>query len=185
MKKCLADNKDAKAELYKKFAPKMYGVVLRFAKNKMDADDRLQEGFIKVLTNLKSFRNDGSLEGWIRRVIVNTTINHYKKETKKAYLETMDDIVSKLPAKDNNDSLSQLSVKELLKSMQELPVGYRTVFNLNTFDGYSHKEISDKMNISVNTSKSQLSRAKSSLQEKITSLFRMEEQKINLSFSTC
>ena len=163
--RCL--NKEAKAqtEFYLRFAPKMYGVCLRFAKNQMDADDMLQEGFIKVFSNLQTFRNEGSLEGWVRRTIVNTAINIYKKNVK--YQKDIE--IDKVDVFQNEDpgAVDNLGVAELLKLITELPTGYRMVFNLNVMEGYTHKEISELLDISENTSKSQLSRARQTLQKKI------------------
>ena len=168
IKKCL--NNDAKAQetLYRFYAPKMYGICLRFAKNKMDADDILQEGFIKIFTNLKKFRSEGSFEGWIRRTIINTAINQYKKNLRDLNNITIEHI--NITDKINDDIISKLSVDELLELINELPDGYRTVFNLNVIEGYTHKEIGKMLNISENTSKSQLSRAKHNLKKKVIKL---------------
>ena len=163
--RCLRKEAKAQERFYKRFAPKMYGVCLRFAKNQMEADDILQEGFIKVFTNLKTYRGEGSLEGWIRRTIVNTAINLYKKNAKY----TRDIEIEKAEVVQNNDegALDKISVQELLMLIRDLPTGYRMVFNLNVIEGYTHKEISQLLDISENTSKSQLSRARQTLQKKV------------------
>jgi len=171
-------NNDVKAHelFYKRFAPKMYGVCLRFAKNRMEADDFLQEGFIKVFANLRSFRNEGSLEGWIRKTIVNTAINLIKKNVKflkDAEIEKADF----LPHQDAG-VFETLCVEELLDLIGSLPVGYRMVFNLNVIEGYTHKEIGALLGISENTSKSQLSRARQALQRQISELQIVNEQEI-------
>jgi len=131
----------------------------------MEADDILQEGFIKVYTNLKSFRNEGSLEGWIRRTIVNTAINLFKKNSK--HQKDIEIEKADMVPQSDSGAISNLHVKELLKLISELPTGYRMVFNLNVIEGYTHKEISELLGISENTSKSQLSRARFTLQKKI------------------
>ena len=166
--RCLKNDVKAQEEFYKRFAPRMYGVCLRFAKNQMEADDILQEGFIKVYSNLKSFRNEGSLEGWIRRTIVNTAINLFKKNSK--YQKDIE--IEKAEAVQNAEAgaFENLCVEELLKLVNELPAGYRMVFNLNVIEGYTHREISELLGISENTSKSQLSRARHTLQKKISEL---------------
>jgi RNA polymerase sigma-70 factor (ECF subfamily) len=151
--------------IYKDFSPKMYGICLRFAGNQMDADDILQEGFIKVYKNLKHFKNNGSFEGWIRKIIVNTAINYYKRKKRIAKIEESDYL--EVSQSIDSDALNVLSEAELLKLIQELPNGYRTVFNLNVLEGYTHKEIGDMMGITDNTSKSQLARARRILQKKI------------------
>jgi len=169
---CINNNARAHEALYRRFAPKMYGVCLRFAKNKMEADDILQEGFIKVYLNLKTFRKEGSLEGWVRRTIVNTAINYYKKNAK--YLKDTEIEQAEILFNNVDGAVDALSVEELLSLVRELPTGYRMVFNLNVIEGYTHKEISKLLEISENTSKSQLSRARQTLQRKFAELNTME-----------
>lgn len=160
-------NKDRKAQLafYNFLSAKMYGVCLRFANSRDDANDILQEGFIRVFKHINDFRGEGSFEGWVRRTIVNTAINYYKKEKKRGYRVELDYIKKKYVS--DETVIDKISFTELLKIIRELPNGYRTVFNLNVIEGYTHKEIGKILNISENTSKSQLSRAKSSLQRKL------------------
>lgn len=146
---------------------------MRFAKNQMEADDILQEGFIKVFTNLKTFRNEGSLEGWVRRTIINTAINLYKKNIK--HLKDTDIGQAEVVQTMEQSSLDKLSVQELLKIIKDLPNGYRVVFNLNVIEGYSHKEIGQLLEISENTSKSQLSRARQALQKKLNELYGIKK----------
>ncbi len=170
LNQCLKNDAKAQEQLYRRFAPKMYGVCLRFAKSQMEADDILQEGFIKVFINLKSYRNEGSLEGWIRRTIVNTAINLFKKNAKY-----QNDVgIEKADAVKNLNyqakAIDNLNMEALLKLITKLPTGYRMVFNLNIIEGYTHKEIGHLLNISENTSKSQLSRARQTLQKQIAEL---------------
>lgn len=143
----------------------MYGICLRFARNQMEAEDVMQEGFIKVFRYLKDYRNDGSLEGWIRRTMVNTAINFYKKKIKYQKDVSLDQ--GEPISVEEESAIDRLSTQELLEMIRELPDGYRMVFNLNVIEGYTHKEIGDMLNISENTSKSQLSRARGVLQEKL------------------
>ncbi|MBU2651776.1 MAG: sigma-70 family RNA polymerase sigma factor [Bacteroidetes bacterium] len=162
---CLQNDSHAQETLYRRFAPKMFGICLRFTRNKMEAEDVLQDGFIKVFTYLKDFKNEGSLEGWIRRTMINTAINYYKKMVRKfneTDIEQADYVLM-----EDETAIDRLSNIELLQLIQELPDGYRMVFNLAIIEGYSHKEIGDMLNISENTSKSQLSRARNALQMKI------------------
>lgn len=143
----------------------MYGVCLRFARNTLEADDILQEGFIKVFTFLKDFRQEGALEGWIRRTIINTAINYYHSR-----LDDWNEISiekAEVYQASSEDILDKIATNDLLKLIMELPEGYRLVFNLYAIEGYSHHEIAEMLNISENTSKSQLSRARASLQQKI------------------
>ncbi|MCK4568848.1 MAG: sigma-70 family RNA polymerase sigma factor [Bacteroidales bacterium] len=165
IERCLNNDSKTQGELYRQFAPKMFGICLRYTKNKMEAEDVLQEGFIKVFRYLKDYRNEGSLEGWIRKTVVNTAINFYKKKVKYQKDVSLDQTE---PINNEEESaIDKLSAKELLELIQELPDGYRMVFNLNVIEGYTHKEIGDMLNISENTSKSQLSRARGVLQEKL------------------
>jgi RNA polymerase sigma factor (sigma-70 family) len=160
----------SKELIYRHFAPKMYGICLRFAGNEMDANDILQEGFIKVLTKISDFRNEGSFEGWIRRTIINTAINYYRKNLKYSKFQDIDDC--EVTIANEETIFDKLSKEELIKMIHELPNGYRTVFNLNVIEGYTHKEIGQMLNISDNTSKSQLTRARSILQKKVNTLMK-------------
>lgn len=140
----------------------------------MEADDILHEAFVKVFTKIKYFRKEGSLEGWIRRTVVNTAINFVKKDAR--YQQLLESASNERVLQNaNSDIYQMLTHEELLKMIQELPPGYRTVFNLNVLEGYTHKEIGQMLNISDNTSKSQLTRARQVLQKKIAAL--IEEKK--------
>jgi len=173
IQRLIDDDKAAQREFYHYFSAKMYGVCMRFAKDVDDANDMMQEGFIRVFTHIADFRNEGSLEGWVRRTIVNTAINFYKRKLKKGNTVSIDVVA------ENADKsvyiIEKLSVDELLILIRELPTGYRTVFNLNVIEGYTHKEIGKMLNISENTSKSQLSRARTALQKKIIAIKNKEQ----------
>ena len=165
IEKCL--NRDPKAQeaMYKLYAPKMYGVCLRFAGNKMEAEDILQEGFIKIFTHLHEFRSEGPFEGWIRKTFINTAINYYHKKSRQ--LAEIDIEQASYAMSVEEGIIDRMSVGELTELIQKLPEGYRIVFNLSIIEGFSHKEIGEMLSISENTSKSQLSRARASLQEMI------------------
>lgn len=165
IEKCLRNDPRAQEALYKAFAPKMFGVCLRYTRNQMEAEDILQEGFIKVFRYLKDYRNDGSLEGWIRRTMVNTAINFFRKSAK--YQNDLPIEEAEPINHDEENAIDKLSAAELLEFIRELPDGYRMVFNLNIIEGYTHREIGEMLNISENTSKSQLSRARGVLQAKL------------------
>lgn len=165
IEKCLARDPKAQEALYKRFASRMYSVCLRFARTTLEADDLLQEGFIRVFTFLKDYRGQGSLEGWVRRTFVNTAINYYNQRAKD-YAEVGYDKAESEQLL-TEDAIDQMSVDELLKLIQDLPEGYRLVFNLFVLEGYSHQEISTMLGITESTSKSQLSRARLSLQQRI------------------
>lgn len=168
IKECLKNKRGALDELYKKYAPKMFAVCLRYCKSRVEAEDLLQEGFIKVFTNLESFKGCGSLEGWIRRIVVNTCINYYRQKT--MYFENVDTSKEAQSESATLDALADISAEELMQHIQNLPEGYRMVFNLYVIEGYQHKEIAEMLNVSENTSKTQLLKARKALQEKINNV---------------
>jgi RNA polymerase sigma factor (sigma-70 family) len=161
---CLAGDRRMQEEMYRRFSPRMYGVCLRYAGNAEEAQDILQEGFIKIYKKLSSYRGDGSFEGWIRRIFVNTAIEHFRR---KVYQQPITDHHENTVEGKYLSVLDELAEKDILKLIQELSPGYRTVFNLYVVEGYTHKEIGDMLNISEGTSKSQLSRAKVVLQQMV------------------
>ncbi|MCB2206679.1 MAG: RNA polymerase sigma factor [Bacteroidetes bacterium] len=173
LEKCLQNDRKAQNKLYTKYSSRLFGTCLRYAKNYTDAEDILQEGFIKIFKYLKDFRNEGHFEGWMRKVMVTTAINFYKR--KNLLNKEIDPEYVNTPSLATPDAISLISNEELLSIVQELPEGYRMVFNLNSIEGYSHKEISEIMNISVNTSKSQLSRARNALQHKLLHLMNLKK----------
>lgn len=173
IKRLKENESKAQRVFYQQLAPKMYGICLRFALINEDADDILQDGFIRVFRYIKDFRGEGSLEGWVRRTIVNTAINYYKKRIKQGINTDLENIKGKV--KETNNVVEKMAADELLVLINELPPGYRMVFNLNIIEGYTHKEIGQMLEISENTSKSQLSRARASLQKKIFSIRDKEE----------
>ena len=140
----------------------MYGVCLRYTENTEDANDVMQEGFIKVYKSLSKFRSEGSFEGWIRRIFVNTSIEHYRKKV-KWYNVTE---VQENTIEDHElDALDSMATKDILNLVNELSPGYKQVFNMHVVEGYSHKEIADLLGITEGTSKSQLARAKGVLKK--------------------
>jgi RNA polymerase sigma factor (sigma-70 family) len=163
---CIKGDRRMQEELYRRFSPKMYAVCLRYAGNADDARDLLQEGFIKVYKNLHRFRAEGSFEGWIRRVFINTSIEQFRK--KSARLSTVTEKEENAIEDPDITALDSLAERDIINIIQELSPGYRTVFNLYVVEGYSHKEIGEMLGISEGTSKSQLARAKSVLQKKIS-----------------
>ena len=158
---CIAGDRRMQEVLYQRFSPKMYAVCLRYANKAEDAQDILQDGFVKVFKNLHMYRGDGSFEGWIRRIFVNTAIEHYRRQVNLYPVTEGHENV--LEAKDVS-VMDTLSMKDLMNIIRELSPGYRTVFNLYVIEGYSHKEIAVMIGISEGTSKSQLARAKGILQ---------------------
>ncbi len=161
---CINNNRDAQYKLYNLLSGKMFAVCLRYAKNREAAEDLLQEGFVKVFNNIDKFRGDGSFEGWVRRIIVNTAVEHYRKSAKMYPVVSVDDINKDIVWEDTGDGLQ---LEDLVNLINKLSTGYRTIFNLYVVEGYSHKEISEMLEISEGTSKSQLARARYLLMEMI------------------
>jgi len=165
---CLAGNQKALAELYHHFAPKMFGVCLRYAKDSTEAEDNLQDGFIKVFANLKTFRNAGSLEGWIRRIIINVSLEKIRKQH---LMYPVEDVSIYDTINFSDDVIAKISADDLMKIIQELPPRYRLVFNLYVMEGMSHQEIAQEMSITQGTSKSNLARAREILKRKVHETF--------------
>ena len=159
---CIRGDRKMQKELYERFAPKMFGVCMRYASSNEEAEDILQEGFIKVFKKIGSYRNEGSFEGWIRRIFVNTAIEHFRRKTHQQPITEKEE--STVEGK-YLSVLDALAEKDIVQLIQQLSPGYRTVFNMYVIEGYSHKQIAEELDISEGTSKSQLSRAKQILQE--------------------
>ena len=158
---CIRGDRKMQYELYHRFGPKMFGVCLRYAGNTDEAEDVLQEGFIKIFKKIDSFRSEGSFEGWIRRIFVNTAIEHFRRKT---YLQPISEKEEVTVEGHYLSVLDDLAEKDIIRLVQQLSPGYRTVFNMYVVEGYTHKQIADILGISEGTSKSQLSRAKTILQ---------------------
>jgi RNA polymerase sigma factor (sigma-70 family) len=164
IKGCMEGNRRMQEELYRRFSPRMYAVCLRYAGNAEEAEDILQEGFIKIFKKLDSFRSEGSFEGWVRRIFVNTAIEHFRR---KRYLLPVTEKEENTIEGKYTSVLDDLGAKDIMALVQELSPGYRTVFNMYVVEGYTHREIADILGISEGTSKSQLSRAKVILQDMV------------------
>lgn len=170
VRKCVEGDRKSQQMLYKHFYSKMMSVCYRYVRNSEDAKDLLHDGFVKIFRNLKQYKFDGSLEGWVRRIMVNTAIDHIRKN-KNVFLS--DDEVNLENSKVESEDIiySQFGHTEIIKSIQELSPAYQAVFNLYVIEGYSHKEIAEQLNISVGTSKSNLAKAKKNLR---TALIKRE-----------
>ncbi|MCF6171760.1 MAG: RNA polymerase sigma factor [Bacteroidales bacterium] len=168
---CKKGKRHAYSALYKKYAAVLLAVCYRYTKSRMEAEDVLQEGFVKVFQKIGSFESRGSFEGWLKRVMVNTAINQYKAKQRQKTLDI--DLNSKeIVQKHENDNeaieLEEIIPQaELMKLLQQLPDGYRMVFNMYAIEGLQHNEISEELNISVSTSKTQLFKARRWLRQKI------------------
>jgi RNA polymerase sigma factor (sigma-70 family) len=174
---CLKNQPAAQQELYSKYSPKMLAVCYRFARNREDAEDMLQEGFIRVFTQIHQFQSKGSFEGWIRRIIVHTCINHLKKH--KKFNDSVD-ITQAHTLQVREDSVpSIIQAKQVIECIRMLPIGYRTVLNLFAIDGYNHREIATMLDIEESTSRSQYTRAKAMLEQILVNkkiIFRPQKQ---------
>jgi len=146
----------------------MYALCLQYASSEEDAQDILQDGFIKVFAKLDQVKNPAALPGWIRRVMVNTALERYRSQV---LLQRVDEVMNELPKEPGNQVFEELTCEELTALIRELSPRYRMVFNLYAIEGYSHQEISEELGISVGTSKSNLSRARLILQEKIRKIY--------------
>jgi len=160
---CLQNDAASQDSLYSRFSPRMLGVCYRFAKNREDAEDMLQEGFIKVFSQIHQYRSEGALEGWIRRIMVHTCINALKKN--KKFSDCVDIAYAGNVGIREESILSIMQAKEVVECIRSLPLGYRTVLNLYAIEGFSHKEIGNMLDIEESTSRSQYTRAKSMLEE--------------------
>jgi RNA polymerase sigma factor (sigma-70 family) len=175
IKQCIDWDRTAQKKLYERFCSKMFAVCLRYSSGREEAEDTLQEGFMKVFNNLVNFKSEGSLEGWIRRILVNTALEKFRK--KKIQFVSMNSSLNGngLNGHSNgqahhepvttSDAIGHMEMKELLGLIQKLPPGCRTVFNLYVIDGFKHKEIAEQLGISEGTSKSNLSDARAMLQK--------------------
>ena len=162
IKKAIEQNREAQQLLFEQYSPKMLGVCRQYVKDLHHAEDLMLQGFFKVFTNLKQFTGKGSFEGWIRRIMVNESLT-YIRRNKSMFLEVEIEKADREP--DYRQVQDQLEVEDLQKLIDRLPTGYKTVFNLYAIEGFSHKEIAQKLGVSENTSKSQLSRARGHLQK--------------------
>jgi RNA polymerase sigma-70 factor (ECF subfamily) len=166
---CLDEDRRCQETLYTRYARRMYAVCLRYARHELEAQDLMQEGFIRVFDKIGSFRMQGSLEGWVRRIMVHTAINHYRKkafQSERFGLEHFPEEPVEAVAFD------RLGEQELLQLVAELPDGYRTVFNLYAIDGFDHAEIATMLGCGESTSRSQLAKARRMLQQRLSTISR-------------
>src|SRR4051812_19979799 len=163
--RCKTGERKAQELLYKQFAAKMLVVCMRYATDRMEAEDMLQNGFIRVFQKAADFRGEGSFEGWVRRIMVHSSIEYYRKHHKMMQVVDMEESGYEIPV--NPIASANLDAKDLMALIQQLSPGYRMVFNLYALEGYSHKEIAEIAGITEGASKSQLSRARTILKEQV------------------
>ena len=165
---CKAGNRKSQEMLYKACSGKMLGVCMRYAKDHFEAEDMMQTGFIKIFKKINDFRGEGSFEGWMRRIMVHTSIEFYRKNLRSLNVVDIDE--SHEQTASTAFDMSSINVKDLMRLIQNLSNGYRLVFNMYAIEGYSHKEIAEQLGITEGASKSQLSRARAILREQILNL---------------
>ena len=178
---CLQNDAAAQRELYNRYSPRMLSVCYRFAQSREDAEDMLQEGFIKVFTQMHTFQNKGSFEGWIRKIMVHTCINFLKKY--KKFSDNVELAYAGLVEVKEETIPSIMQAKQVVECIRLLPVGYRTVLNLYAIEGYNHKEIAELLEIEESTSRSQYTRAKSMLETILVKKKILEKPQENLSMA--
>lgn len=165
---CRKGDRAAQKELYERFSPKLFAVCLRYSKNRMEAEDYLHEGFMKIFAKIDQFKHQGPLEAWMRRIMVNTILEAFRKNSR---MPTTNE--TRIPAdltdeeNEDNDLNESADINEVLKLIEELPEKYRIVLNLYVLEDFSHEEIARQLGISVGTSKSNLSRARQWLKKRL------------------
>ena len=174
VKRCIAGNAKSQKILYDRYAPKMMSLCARYARNDGEAADILQEGFVKVFLKLKNLKEPERLESWIRGVMVNTALETIRSQKSRLGFEV--DLHDNHDPGEDESITGELTEEELLRLIQELPEGYRMIFNMYAIEGFNHTEIGKKLNINPGTSKSQYARAKKLLQEKVNSMYK---EKVN------
>ncbi|MCB0525235.1 MAG: RNA polymerase sigma factor [Lewinellaceae bacterium] len=158
LKACLENNRSAQKALFEQLKGKMFALCLRYANSREDAEDILQEGFIKVFRDLGQYSGEGNFEGWVRKIFVNTALQHLQKQRKGPIVVELNG--QEFTSESEPFISDEAPAKNITRLLQKLPPGFRAVFNLHVLEGYSHPEIAEILNISVGTSKSQLLRAK-------------------------
>ena len=169
LKGCIKGKPSAQRELYEKYSQLLFGICIRYARNIEEAEDILQEGFVKIFLHISRFKGEGSLIAWMRRIMINTAITAYHKSMKHRYHDDIDEI-RETDIRNIEWSEADFTAEELKKVIQRMPNGYRIVFNLYAIEGYKHREIAVMLEIDENTSKSQYSRARRWLQERLLKL---------------
>lgn len=176
IEKCKHEDRKAQQRIYEQHARTMYGICLRYTSDAEAAQDLLHDGFIKVFAHIASFEGKGSFEGWLKRIFINLALENIRKEKiKKQFVDDIDQISDTDIVNDEDEDAENLSEEALLEMIQQLPHGYKTVFNLYAIEDYSHKEISHMLGIAEGTSRSQYIRARQLLQDKIKNYFKLNE----------
>lgn len=180
IKKAISNDRVAQNKLYELLAARMFPVCLRYSKSREEAEEILQESFIKMFTHLKQYRNDGSFEGWVRKIVVNTALQKLREKARSYPIVNIIEEISEQTSVSENNTYSNIGFKVLLELIQKLPPTYQMVFNLYVFEGLKHKEIAKLLNISEGTSKSNLYDARMILQKEISKLDRSSSKSTKL-----
>ncbi len=168
---CAAGRRSAQNLLYRKYASTMMAVCLRYAPNRSEAEDLLQEGFLKIFQCISGYRKEGSFEGWMKRIMINNALNQFRRNRRVPFLKDIEEInETEILTSDDTELEPDVPAEKLLGLIQMLPEGYRMVFNLYVFEEYSHKEIAEMLNISENTSKTQLLKARRFLRKRLSEM---------------
>jgi RNA polymerase sigma-70 factor (ECF subfamily) len=173
IKGCISGKSEAQEALYKKYSGKLFGISLRYTKDRSAAEDVLHEAFIKIFNHISGYKGTGSFEGWMRRIVINTALEKFRKQFQ---MYSISEVNENEESFKYNHILTDIEAKDLLTLIQDLPSAYKMVFNLYAIDGYTHKEIGEILGISEGTSKSNLSRARKLLQAKIEDRFIIREE---------
>lgn len=176
IRSCINGNRQSQSKLYELFAPQMFAVCLRYSKNREEAEEILQEGFVQVFKSLETFKHFGSFEGWIRKIMVHCCIKYFRAKSKMHPVINIDSVTREYMV--SEDIEARLGKKELLRMVQALPPAYRMIFNLYVFEGMKHREIAEQLEISEGTSKSNFFDAKIILQRAVANSLKIAKQKI-------
>jgi RNA polymerase sigma-70 factor (ECF subfamily) len=186
IKGCKRYKKKYQLLLYDKYAPTLMGICIRYSSSREEAEDMLQEGLLNIYANIKTYKGTGSFEGWLKRIVINTAITKLKKKKKNKLFTQINEEIDANPEPEQKEEVTSkdirstiydaaLEKKEILAVINDLPEGLRIVFNLYTFEGYKHKEIAQTLNITENTSKSKLLRARKKIQKNLYTLIQKNE----------
>lgn len=176
---CVKGDSKCQQVIYQKFYGKMLGACMRYSKDREEARDILQDGFLKVFTNIKLYAGSGSFEGWVRKVIINTALDYIRKNKKIIQYANSDYVEEKaeeIKEEEENNEYLNISTNEIMEAVQQLSTAYRTVFNMFVVDGFSHQEIAEQLGINIGTSKSNLAKAKMQLKKTLAHTLKTHQE---------
>lgn len=165
IKECLKNNRNAQKQLYDKYASKLMGVCVRYTNAKEDAEDVLIEGFTTIFQKLSMYKGDGSFEGWMKRIMINTAISHFRLNSKYRFHQDIEEVHQEIEHQET--VIEKMETQRIMKLVNSMPEGYRMIFNLYAVEGFTHREIAEQLGLSEGTSKSQFSKARKWLQSRL------------------